>query len=435
MLLLSLLNLIILIFLLIYDRSKTNDVFSIGSIFIYFSLLPALSNLYFSFSERSIFDDIFGIIDPVFRNMIYVYLAMTLYPLINMVAYMGIHLSRKKGGLTHLLIKKLFSVDRISSKSAWLLFISSLIVFIYFINMLGGLLNIWLNINLRSSMNSGLGYIQTYYMFGIHISSLILIYNYLKEKKYLRVVFLMILTTLVLGGLGARGPIIGFFISLMVLYNYKIRKIKSLFNKKTITILLFAPVLILGMLQFRDGSVELQNTNINLIFEEAKEDFEREFIARLGRLERDVVMLQYFENHSYWYGTSYLSLLYAPIPRSLLDFKPPNDTGMYLRSMAKNKTINPPMDAGSLDDSSWPEHNWAGFMNFGYAGLFILTLIASYLSGRFYYYLRYNGFPLSETVVFCYLMVNGLPVLSPAGIIRLLMTIVVYVLVKKLFFR
>lgn len=445
MLLLSILNLLVLLALLLLERKKNpTNLFSAVSIFIYFALLPVFSNLYFSFNIEKFKDIVFNLIASKYHDMNYVYLAILFNIISNIIAYLGINKGLKsKNIIFHRYLNKIFlngiqienniNLNKIY-KFGLITYFLGIVVYMYFLTKIGGLNNLWLALYLRSSINAGLGYFQTFYMYAIQIGAMLILYYFMLRKNKLIVFVIIVSTILILGSMGARGPIIIFLISLLLMYHFLIKKINHIFSLKIISLIIIIPILIVVVLQFRFYSFDYLINNPKLLLAKSIESLEEGFLARIGRLERDIVILKYFNENQFWFGRSYLGLIYAPIPRTIFPDKPPNDTGMYLRVIALGYRVEPPEPIYKLEKSSWPEQNWVGYMNFGLIGFLIFFYMAGLLYGKFYKYLIKTNFGVFQTITFSYLAVGGIPILSPPGLIKIIMfLLIIYILIHFIY--
>ncbi|WP_321290259.1 O-antigen polymerase [uncultured Sunxiuqinia sp.] len=443
MIFLSALNIVILFVLLRIDRDKSfGNIFSAGAIFIYFALLPALSNFYFSIYQDKLYSVVLSLVAPQFRDLFYVKAALTFTILGNILTYIGIYIganSRNKWFnfiLNNLLLHKfhrhIWGDDEHNDKVNKTLFnfgiityILGILVYIIFLKKMGGLISLWAEMNTRSTKNAGLGYYQTFYMIAIQLGAIIIIwYSFQNKKKLLRYI-IVASTIMIIGSMGARGPVIIFIISTMIMYHFLIKRIKTLINPKYITAIILLPIFIVVMLQLRSNSLSFYLNNKDVLIENSIESFESGFIARVGRLERDIVILKYFTDNDFWWGKSFYGLVYAPIPRSIFPKKPPNDSGMYLRVMALGQKVTPPMPVSQLGSSSWPEWNWVGYMNWGLPGFILFFYFSGLLFGKLFKYITFHKYPVIASCIFSILAVGGPPILSPPGIINLLMFFIV----------
>lgn len=103
---------------------------------------------------------------------------------------------------------------------------------------------------------------------------------------------------------------------------------------------------------------------------------------------------------------------------------------MSLRlSLSQGVNVKPPVATASLRPTSWPEHNWAGYSNFGISGLLLLTMLSGWMFGFFGRLILVNGAGLFSVMAFSLLAFGGPPALSPLGIYNLISLLAPIVLV------
>lgn len=440
---LSILNIIILLFFLRITFKRTKNVFSPVNLFVYFALLPAISNLYFSLNTDSFESIVFNQIYFKYHDYTFVYYALFLTIIVNIIIYFGIVSGlQSKNTLIPIFLGFIFNKlikpnsDLLHRKyyySSIFTFISGLIVYLIFVNKMGGLVNIWENLNLRSTKNAGLGYYQTYYTHSINFSCLYLYWYFTKRNKIFYRFLIVTLTAFVSLSIGARGPLIILIISIFIVNHFLVKKRVNLLNLNSFILIPFLVFFILSFLQFRKNPLSYYIDDYKAFTNGIVDDFESGFVARVGRMERDIVILGYFNENDFWYGKSYMGLMYAPIPRSIFPEKPPVDSGMYLRSIADGNKITPPMPVNQLSGSSWPEHNWVGYMNFGLFGLIFINYLSGYIYGSIYKFVRNNYFNIFLTSFMALFFVGGIPILSPPGLVKIF-TFLIVIFLTSLFF-
>ncbi|WP_299051363.1 O-antigen polysaccharide polymerase Wzy [uncultured Polaribacter sp.] len=446
MIFLTFLNIIILLLFFFLEKKKNRDVFSPQNIFIYFSFIPAFSNFYFSINTEAFEKIVFSQVHVDFQKYILVNIALFMTIIGNLFIYLGISVGTKSSNkffsyiLNKIFINKYNSLsqNRQFNKSilkfAIISYFLGFLSFLVLVTKMGGISQIWSELHLRSSNNAGLGYFQTFYMISIQFSAMILIWYFSKYKKWKQLLITYLLTAFLVGGLGARGPVIIFIISIIIMRHYMVKRVSTILNRKTVWLIIILPFFIVTLLQLRKNSLTYFINNTEELIENSINDFESGFIARVGRLERDIVILGYFNENSFWYGKSYLGLITAPIPRTLYPEKPPVDSGMYLRAMAVGDVIEPPLPVYKLRTSSWPEHNWVGYMNYGFIGFIIFFFLSGLLFGKIYKYIKSRKFPLFPTCFYAMFAVGGAPILSPPGLVKLVTVfVVIYILLLFVF--
>ena len=161
--------------------------------------------------------------------------------------------------------------------------------------------------------------------------------------------------------------------------------------------------------------------------------FEEGFVARVGRLEREYVILESFDITTFWLGAEYMNLFTAPIPRSLYFDKRPVDTGVYVRLASLGKSINLDQAANDISVNSWPQQNWSGYMNFGLLGLLFYHILAGSLLKLLYLLSQERHIFL---VLYMLIFFGGGVFLSVPGIVKILTEYILmyslYILVLKL---
>lgn len=448
MIILSSINIIILISLLFYDKTKYKNLFSPGSLFLYFALVPAFSNLYFSINEVAFVDLILSLVVAKYQDITLVNIALLLQIFLNLVTYASIQIGiRSRPRIILQIVNRLSNFKRLSNQClksndhlknsnifGYAIYIIGLFFYFIYLEKSGGLFVLWSNVAMRAELGAGLGYYHSISHFCLMIGGSLIFYSSILKQNYYFSIAIIILTFILYATLGARGPSISFVIALFIIYHYKCRKIISFINIKTMIVGLILSVFTLSMLQFRQDSNLTNNLNAKEILFSAFESVESGLLARIGHLERDVVILGYFTEHDYWYGASYLGILSAPIPRTMYPNKPPVDSGMYLRSMALGRTINPPQPVIELDGSGWPENNMSGYMNFGLLGPFFLCIISGILYGKIFKSLQLLKFPIIGIIYFSSFFAQGPLSLSPKGLVDFFTFVALAILIRILYF-
>ena len=174
--------------------------------------------------------------------------------------------------------------------------------------------------------------------------------------------------------------------------------------------------------QVRHGLITFDRSGIQYQLIEGR--FQSDVIQRLGTLERQVVVIGYFNTHDFWHGALYESLLHAYKPRSRYPDKPPIDTGVYLNHIRQGGTLSPPVPANSLAPSSWPDGYLAGYISFGYLGLILISIFSGALFGFFYRLVRLTHFAIGPVIIYGMFGFMGAIPLSPLGIIQMLLIII-----------
>lgn len=252
----------------------------------------------------------------------------------------------------------------------------------------GGVLYILSHIQGRKEIMAGQYYNELFANSLLTCGVLLTLMCYLKEKRkknlYIFIV-IYVITTFGLIVFGARRPAMMLLLQVIMLYHFSSSKIRirSLFKiKSIITIFVIAFfVLLMPMLRSSSGTDYINNPqkwvegaveNTNTLF--------REF----SYCDGDMFAFDYFKNHEYWYGASYLNIPLQIIPKSIYPQKPPMDDGMYLLNLMYGEKATPNMATDDLYyQTSVPFTLESSlYSNFGLLGIIFGCLLV----GVFYQY-------------------------------------------------
>lgn len=414
---------IILLFVVV-DSRLNSDKFSAVKLASYFALIEAFVMLWFSLSPNAISERIFSQLGDEYHDadlVLFSYLiSVVTYFFVMVGVFCGSYLSGRAPIVLDRYILRFSSAARLASTSGGLFLYSlGVVLYLIFIHELGGLVHLWDNISLRTTMTAGLGYYQSIYNFLILVSSAFLYVVFVKGRRWVILFVMLTLSSFILVSLGQRSPLALLFFILLLVHHYSIKRFSSILNKKILLVVLSLVVFMFTVVQLRPGQDSVS------FFER----FERDVIQRLGIIERQVVVVGYFDVHDYWYSGLYSSLLYAFLPRNLYPSKPPVDTGVYLHGIRQGEVISPPVAAIDLEPTSWPDGFLAGYMSFGFFGLITLCFLSGYLYGFIYRLLLFSGF--SAPIVVLYSMVGfmGVKPLSPLGVVEVAMMVIPFFII------
>lgn len=252
----------------------------------------------------------------------------------------------------------------------------------------GGVFYILSHIQARKELMAGQYYNELFANSLLTCGVLLTLLCYLKEKnkKHLYIfIFILAMTIFSLIVFGARRPAMMLLLQVIMLYHYVSSKIKirSIFKIKSLVTIFIIALFVLLMPMLRSGSetdyisnptkwVEGAIDNTNTLF--------REF----SYCDGDLFAFNYFKNHEFWYGASYLNIPLQVIPRSIYPQKPPMDDGMYLLNMMYGENVSPNMATADLYyQTSVPFTLESSlYSNFGLFGIIIGCLLV----GTFYQY-------------------------------------------------
>ena len=354
-------------------------------------------------------------------NHLYTTIVMSIsYILITFSIWIG----KSQNSLDYLL-HILYPVKFSQSKSFNLLFALILVgISILLLNKLlgavGGLFFLWLNMELRSILLQGSGYVLTLFKFTSVVGfSLLAIVLYKRNLKLLSVV--VVLTGCMLSGvLGSRGAIAHFFFVFLVACSFHISKIR-LIHLIQLRFFLLAVVLIsilIGGYALRTTKYFDNGLKWEALVSDSVRIIEEQVVGRFWRNERGMIAIDYFDNHSVFLGSTYLGVVFAPIPRSMWSDKPPVDSGKYALRMTNNEPLNPPVSSKKLGNEAMPPGIWEAYWNFGLTGVIVLSLISGYIFGAMYrYFIRVKS-NVFATLIYGNFAYFGATVMSSNGIME-----------------
>lgn len=297
--------------------------------------------------------------------------------------------------------------------------------YLYCVESMGGLERIWLEMYLFGEKSKGLGVFLSLYTNFLYISGgALFCYLYGKGHKFTSFLF-VIITAILLVSLGHRAQLATFTLVIAMMWHYKIKPFKNLLNARNLIfglfLLTFMSIFVSVRGQEFDDSFSLKNT---ISFEEK---ISGDIFMRLTNIERSIVTLGYFRDQSLWWGSSYLGILQGYKSSATFDAKAPLDSGCYLRAIAEGAIIYPPVPLKDLpSETSWPEGNLAGYMNFHLPGLVILCLLSGFIFGYLYNMVIYSQYSIGAIYLFGMFAYMGAPSLSPLGVVRLMTFLLIY---------
>lgn len=245
----------------------------------------------------------------------------------------------------------------------------------------GGLLAVFMSFTNRSELAEEAGFLMTIIP-GLMTFALAFGMKYCSQKigshKLLYTIFVLLgFFTLTSGG--GRSAFVVYVLSLFCYYHIWIRKV-DLFSFRLLPVYcgLALFIIVFQFLRF-EGTNDLSDLG-ELSNSEA-------LFNSMAYMKTQLLIQNYFDNHSFWYGRIYTFLLYIFIPRSLCPTKPFIDEGSYIYNMIDN-----PIDVLSTNYfyNSWPPFTCGiSYANFGFIGVILGGVIIGYLHS--YIYRRVNG--------------------------------------------
>lgn len=253
----------------------------------------------------------------------------------------------------------------------------------------GGVFYILSHIQARKELMAGQYYNELFANSLLTCGVLLTLLCYIKEKnkKHLYIFILIFaITTFGLIVFGARRPAMMLLLQVIMLYHFTSSKIKfySIFKIKSLITISIIALFVLLMPMLRSGS-ETDYINNPTIWVEGAVDNANTLFREFSYCDGDLFAFDYFKNHDYWYGASYLNIPLQVIPRSIYPKKPPMDDGMYLLNMMYGEKVSPNMATADLYyQTSVPFTLESSlYSNFGLLGI----ILGGLLVGMFYQYI------------------------------------------------
>lgn len=252
----------------------------------------------------------------------------------------------------------------------------------------GGVFYILSHIQARKEIMAGQYYNELFANSLLTCGVLLTLLCYLREKNKKHFYTFLLIFSMTIFGLivfGARRPAMMLLLQVVMLYHFISSKINflSLFSIKSLMTISGIALFVLLMPMLRSGS-ETDYINNPTKWVEGAFDNANTLFREFSYCDGDLFAFDYFKNHDYWYGASYLNIPLQVIPRSLYPQKPPMDDGMYLLNMMYGETVTPNMATADLQfQTSVPFTLESSlYSNFGLLGI----ILGSLLVGVFYQY-------------------------------------------------
>jgi len=305
-----------------------------------------------------------------------------------------------------------------------------------FLAKIGGLTRLWMLLYDRTLITGGTGYISFTYSLLFTFMGLLLAYSLRFRRSLARRVGVgvgVLVMAVVLASTGWRtGAILAIFYAMLTVH-YAVKPVRRLVTPGTSALGAVLFVFILVMPLFRTtGATEHYLDRPDLLVTDA--------FAGLGTAapqfslaDEGMVIVRYFTPGRLWLGASYLDLLVAPIPRTLIPDKPPVDEGVYLMAIVEGQDVRPSMPARQLPITAWPMGNWVMYMNFGLPGFLAAMFLNGVAVAAAYRYMQLGGYTPAAVYLYGFLATNGFS-LSNLGLVTMIMNVGVTALVFWLLF-
>ncbi len=433
---LSLILSLILVLMYVVDSKKNKDIFSpvkLSTLFLFVYNVPFIINYYF---DKNIID---SRIDAKVEDLDSTMIIYILYMIFGVFAlYLGINFSRKRK------MKKInknrgFHFFNLESEARYLtatilVFSLGLIFYIDFIQSVGGF-TFWLNnIANRAAFTTGNGY-STLFISLLPISVYFYIGTFNFKNNMLKkiiLISLVLFTFIILTTLGGRKSSLEFVIFCIIIWNYKIGKIKNLKKK----ILLLSPLAIFYMI-----AIPILRTSQDIMgYITDIGGFSKEVLSNLTSIITEVsyvghylFIINYFDNHEFWLGKTFKDLFFVVIPRSFYPDKPPVDDGVYVKSLVEGMNIAPNAPYTTLYKSSLPPETFGNmYLNFGFIGVLIGMFLLGLIFRQSYEYMIKNEYNLFSILIYANIIISFQ--LSNLRITQFFSDLLLYMILFSVFF-
>jgi hypothetical protein len=298
------------------------------------------------------------------------------------------------------------------------------VLWAYYIQSVGGLRNLWVNMALRTLLGAGKGYLSTAFMALLYFAAVLLVYrlrfrNTLARRAGLALALLAI--SFVLASGGGRTPLLELVVLCFLTHHYGVRRRRRIFTPGTTLLALALVGFVLVIPLFRSaGRFDRYSQDPVLLAQDAGRSLSL-LAPQFSAFDRTSIMLEYFTVNRMWGGRSWIDLAFAPMPRKLYRRKPPVDDGIYFKEIVDGHQVVPPVPASRMQPTSWPMGNLVLYMNFGLPGLLLGSWLAGVFLGASYRYLRDSGYTPFAVIIYEVFARLGLS-LSVWGITWLVMT-------------
>ncbi|HET7462307.1 MAG TPA: hypothetical protein VFJ82_13725 [Longimicrobium sp.] len=300
-------------------------------------------------------------------------------------------------------------------------------LYLWFLSSIGGLLNLWAHMWMRTRLMQGKGYTANLYALLLTLTAGMAVYSLRHRPGRLRtaLVSLVVLGMAVaMGSTGGRSPVLTVLVLAMLMHHYSVRRRTRLITPLTATLGSVVFVFLLAAPLFRSGgSWEKYSGQPDVLVSDALSDLAASAHG-FSSFDRGSVVVNYFTLERVWWGSSYVDLLAAPIPRTLFPDKPPVDDGIYLREIAEGRVVRPSRPAREMNPESWPTGNFLAYMNFWFPGFVIAGFLVGIVTGGTYRYMERTDYAPSAVFIYQYTVMGGVSV-SVYGIVNVLITAII----------
>ncbi|PTL37903.1 O-antigen polymerase [Alkalicoccus saliphilus] len=339
-------------------------------------------------------------------------ISVAIYVLLQSIAYLFIVLgisSRFANTVSLKLPKFNTTISKKTYRTAFFIsFLIGFIAFVYMIQTSGGFLHLLNNLEQRSSILSGVGYISVFVQL-LTFAVVLLVYSkkvHSPPSKNIIIAFFVILVMLIETTSGARKDAVFLLFFVFIVAHYSYYHFKNI-PKKAWLILFFVFLYALSVPLLRDeGGIEHYANSPEALIGDSIDNASNS-LNGVSYVRHYLLVTNEFSVNDIWLGKSYLDLLVAPIPSNFYEGKPPIDDGVYLRTLAEGREVSPPMPYNELFPSSWPPETFgAMYMNFWIPGLFIGMYLLGFFYKITYTYMKNSNYSFFSIFLYGHIIIN-----------------------------
>lgn len=289
-------------------------------------------------------------------------------------------------------------ISRISFKY-FVVFTLGLLLLSMIFQSVGGLTNFLSNLSQRTDMLAGYGPALKFSALFIQLAILYFFsIKYKTSPTYANII--LFFGMLILFTLGSRTAPIFLLFTALVYLHFCHKKFTFSLRVFLLFSIIFIAGVVLSLSRYDDFDSKLQLQLSEVSFEL--------WFALIGGyftyIIRDSVIISYFSENEFWYGSGLWSFLYAFIPRALYPEKPVIDNGIYVIAMSNGQQVTPPMVPIDLPGYGWPEGYMSGYMEAGWLGLFLGIILSCYLINFIFLRLVKSNFKIEWIFLYCFFM-------------------------------
>jgi len=302
---------------------------------------------------------------------------------------------------------------------------AGILAYAYFLSRIGGLSRLWVVLYNRTLVTAGTGYISFAYTLLFASLGVLLAYSLrfrMTAARRAAVVVGIVMVAAVLSSTGGRSGAVTVIVFAMMTVHYGVRRFRRLLTPRTALLGAVLFVFILVMPLFRlSRSHERYSDHPGLLVSDAVRSL-GQVAPQFSVADRGMVIVRYFRPDRLWWGASYLDLLVAPIPRTMMPDKPPVDEGVYLTAIGAGVEVRPSMPARRLPVSAQPMGTWITYMNFGLPGFVLGMFLCGAVVGAAYRYMQRCRYTPHAVYLYGFVAMNGFS-LSNLGLVSFVITV------------